>query len=140
MALTPQNTQNAFVQAYSAVFQGDYPKFCVKGLMATSTGSYVYTSGSIVAQYTSGPNAGKYVNYNSSGSNGQAVPIGVIVDDYFVNGTAPSDLINIAIASTVQFYQDQLSTQVSGDVAAAITAWGAFTTQDASGRNIITCK
>lgn len=126
MALTPQNNQDAFVQSYSAIFVGDAPKFNVKGKFATSTGSYVYTSGSIVAQYTSGSNAGLYVNYNSGGSNGQAVPVGIIWDDNFENGTAPSGLINIALPKGgVMWILSQLSTQTSGHVTTALTAWNA---------------
>ena len=139
MSLTPQNNQNAFVQSYSAIFAGDAPKDCVQGLLATSTGSFVYTSGAIVAQYTAGGSVGKYVNYNSAGSNGQAVPVGVIWDDDFVNGTAPTGLVRIALPKGgLMLYVDQLSTQVSGHVATALTAWNAIVTTGNNGRTTAT--
>lgn len=91
-------------------------------LLAPSTGGIVYQTGFLLAQYTSGANQGKFVNYDSvSGTNGQATFVGVLMDDLIQTGTTVTGQVRIAVMLTKgAFIQQQLLYTQIEDIAAAI--------------------
>lgn len=91
-------------------------------LLAPSTGGIVYQTGLLLAQYTSGGNVGKFVNYDSvSGTNGQATFVGVLMDDLLTTGTTVTGQAQISVMLTKGAYvQEQLFYTQIADIAAAI--------------------
>lgn len=91
--------------------------------LAPSTGGIVYQTGLLLAQYTSGANVGKFVNYDSvAGTNGQATFVGVLMDDLIQIGTTVTGQVQIAVMLTKgAFVESQLLYTQIADVAAAIT-------------------
>lgn len=91
--------------------------------LAASTGGIVYKTGLLLAQYTSGPNIGKFVNYDSvAGTNGQEVYAAVLMDDLLPESTAAQPLAQIAVMLTKGAFvrQQLLYTQIA-DITAAVT-------------------
>ena len=90
--------------------------------LAASTGGVIYQTGLLLAQYTSGPNVGKFVNYDSvAGTNGQNVFVGVLMDDLLIETTAAVPLAQIAVMLTKgAFVKEQLKYTQIADIAAAI--------------------
>ena len=56
--------------------------FWVQVELAPSTNTDGYNPGCILAQYTGGANAGKFVNYDPAGTNGQNIAALALVDEY----------------------------------------------------------
>lgn len=81
--ITPSNNLNQWSRNYyPAMFLGNISIAQFLNVkLAPATNGLVYNAGTILAQYTSGPNAGLYVNYLTGGSNGQNVMVGVLSDN-----------------------------------------------------------
>ncbi len=105
-----------------AICSTDASPIYTMSLLAPSTGGIVYQTGLLLAQYTSGSNAGKFVNYDSvSGANGQNVFVGVLMDDLIQTGTTVVGQVQIAVMLTKgAFVQEQLQYTQIADIAAAI--------------------
>lgn len=77
--IQPINDNFVLIQTYAAVFLQGNPQ--VNGTLAPPTGGFIYTVGAVMSVYTAGPNIGQYVNFVSTGTNGQEVAIGICADD-----------------------------------------------------------
>lgn len=121
MAIGPSINTNVRAINFSIVSTDASPIYTMAQL-APSTGGIVYQYGLMLAQYTSGGNAGKFVNYDSvAGTNGQAVFVGVLMDDLIQTGTTVTGQVQIAIMLTKGAYvQEQLLYTQIADIAAAI--------------------
>jgi hypothetical protein len=146
MTIIPSVSLDVRAQTFSAIHTDPSP-VTTTGILAAPTGGYVYQQGSLLAIYTAGPDVGKYVNYLSTGTNGQQTFIGVLDDDLafaeFVSGVpviAPGTAVTIDIKLVRgAYYEDKLSA-LAGQVAAAITARGAYIVPDdmsATPRNLV---
>lgn len=105
-----------------AICSTDASPIYTQAPLAASTGGIVYQTGLLLAQYTAGPNVGKFVNYDSvAGTNGQNVFVGVLMDDLLPQSTAAAALAQIAVMLTKgAFVQEQLFYTQIADIAAAI--------------------
>lgn len=121
MTIGPSVNTNIRSISYPVISTDASPIYTVAPL-APSTGGVVYQSGTMVAQYTSGANVGKFVNYDSvAGSNGQNVFVGVISDDLIFNGTTVVGQVQIIVMLTKgAFIESALQYTQIADVAAAI--------------------
>lgn len=122
MAIGPSVDTNIRSIAFSVVTTDASPIYTM-ALLAPSSGSVVYQSGTMLAQLTGGPNIGKFINYDSLTSTyDQDVFVGVLLDDLIVNGTTVDTQVQIAIMLTKgAFYKSALKYTQIADVAAAIT-------------------
>lgn len=139
MSLPPINNPNAFSQTYSVVYEnGTTPQYRLEYL-APSTGGVIYQPGVILARWNgSGPYPNQLVNYTAGGSDGQNVPVGIVIDNDMVltaAAVASPTPIRYAYAAT-NFYVAKLIGTVSGDVTAAITAWNGVITYDSNGNQL----
>lgn len=131
MAIGPSVNTNIRSIAFPIITSDSTPVFTV-GILAPSTGSVVYQTGTLLAQYTGGGSVGQFVNYDSvSGTNGQNVFVGVLYDDLIVNGTTVAGQVQILVQNLkgAVYKNLLLGTQV-GDIAAAITQRNAKTVFD----------
>ena len=118
MQPTGLNNQNAFVQTYSSLFKGNIPKNNTAGiLVATATAEY--KTGTIMAQFNTGANAGLWTYYDSTGADGQDVAAGILWDDSvpYEPMTENYAFARIALPSGgVQAFFDKLSTHTPADL------------------------
>jgi hypothetical protein len=122
MAIGPSINTNIRSISFPVITTDASPIYTMAPL-APSTGSVIYQSGTLLAQYTAGGNVGMFVNYDSvSGTNGQNVFVGVLLDDLIVQGTTVVGQVQIAIMLTKgAFYKSALQYTQIADVNAAIT-------------------
>lgn len=124
--------------SFGITFEVDYPQVIygdrskcqfTNGRLADATGDVVYAPGCILAVYTSGPNIGLYVNYDSvAGTNGQDVPVGVLTDDNFslTDVESVNNLQDEILVAGNVIFSTLFATQ-EADIAAYITARNGLT-------------
>lgn len=116
---TPSNNINARTMSYDpALFLGNVANAVLIQVQLANytggvTGTNGYVKGLAMAQFTSGANAGKYVNWVASGANGQGTCVGFLCDDripYYEYGstTLPFRTPGVNDRFTIAFGQSQL--------------------------------
>lgn len=122
MSIGPSVNTNVRAITFS-ICSTDASPLYTQAPLAASTGGIIYKTGLLLAQFTSGPNVGKFVNYDSvAGTNGQNVFVGVLMDDLCPETTSAVPLAQIAVWLTKgAFVKEQLLYTQIADVAAAIT-------------------
>lgn len=109
----PQNSVSP-LQSYTKFWYTDNSMANIDELQliaATNTGGY--QPGCVVVQITSGPNAGKFVNYDPSGSvPGQntitAGKVAILCDEYLTDAVSTSGGLAIACWGTAEIYADAI--------------------------------
>src|SRR5271165_3282102 len=121
MAIGPSINTNVRSISF-AICSTDASPIYTMAPLAPSTGGIVYQTGLLLAQYTSGVNVGKFVNYDSvAGTDGQNVFVGVLMDDLIQTGTTVTGQVQIAVMLTKgAFVEQQLFYTQIADLAAAI--------------------
>ena len=122
MSIGPSVNTNVRAISFS-ICSTDASPIYTQAPLAASTGGVEYKTGLLLAQYTAGPNIGKFVNYDSvAGTNGQQTFVGVLMDDLCPETTSAVPLAQIAVMLTKgAFVKEQLLSTQTADIAAAIT-------------------
>jgi hypothetical protein len=137
--LSPVNNVNTFSYKPTKLFRGTPGNKSGDVLAApTNTAAFPlgYQAGQILARYTSGANLGLLVNWDALGTDGQAVPVSILVDEglQLTGAVAPTGLVSIAMLGASQggwlFNNTALYGSIAGagrdaDVAAAMALFGA---------------
>lgn len=129
--VTPTNNLNQWRCDYApAMFLGNTSIVQFLNVqLAQSTDRYIYQTGSILSVYTTGPNAGTFVNYKTGATNGQQTMMGVLVDTRIPNNlTTPNSNDRYTIAySSANLFLSYLNTQLNttADTLVALATIGA---------------
>ena len=134
MAYAPVNNNFELLVTYDALYLQGNTDVC--GFLAAPTGGLTYVPGVLMAVYTSGANAGQYVNYDSTGTNGQAVCIGWL-DEQYLPHTYPTGgiMANIKFGNAM-VNNAKLVVSHAGDIPTGMAQLGARYIPNVSGVNI----